>query len=108
MQGAADRQNEVTEKRSIQRPVNIPEIGAEVVILLKVKCEEISYSKKKKIIIIIASVLTINPRVTKYLISSGIHLFQAFFWERGVWMESTSVVFSRVHKIEKSDNYVAL
>lgn len=47
LQGAADRQNEITETRSTHRSVTISEISAEVVILLKVSCENIIYRKKK-------------------------------------------------------------
>jgi hypothetical protein len=98
LQGAADNQNEITEKQNTHRPVNILEFSAEVVILLKVKCEEISYMKK-----IIAWFLTTNTREIKYIISSGTHLFQALYFGRDVWMESTSVIFRGVHKIDKSD-----
>ena len=80
LQGAADRRSEITETRSTHRSVNISEISAGVVILFKVKCENISYRKK----IIIACVLTINTRETKYLISSDVHLFQALYFGRGV------------------------
>jgi hypothetical protein len=79
LQVAAGRQNEVAETRSTHRPVNISDIGAEVVILVKVKCEEVSYRNKT-----IAAVVTINTRETKYFISSGIHLFQAFFFKECV------------------------
>jgi len=84
--------------RITHRSVKISEISAEVVILLKVRCEDIIYRKK-----IIAYVLTINTRETKYLISSDIHLLQALYFGRGVYMDSTSVLFRRVHKIEKSN-----
>jgi len=98
LRGAADLQNEITETRSNHRSVKISEISAEVVIFRNVRCEGIIYRKK-----IIAYVLTINTRETKYLISSDIHLFQALYFGRGVYMESTSVICRRVHKIEKSD-----
>jgi hypothetical protein len=57
LQTATDGQNKMTEQRNPHRFLNISEVGAEIIILLKIKCEEIFYSKK-----IIESLLTINIR----------------------------------------------